>query len=136
MAGSLSDAMEVDVLKSVTGQATTILTTTPIVPWIALYTVAPTDSTAGTECTGGSYARVTSAGLWATPSAGSVTNNAAVTFAQFSGAIGGAVVAFSIMTAVTAGSMVVYGTLTDPTKVFGNLDTASFPASSLTITAS
>lgn len=128
--------MEIDVLKSVTGQATTILTTTPITPWLALFTVAPTDSTSGTECTGGGYARISSAGLWATPSAGSVSNSSAITFATFTGAVSGsaAVVAFSIMTAVTAGTMVCYSTLTDQTKTFGNLDVASFAIGSLVVT--
>ena len=79
--GSKSDVYEIDVLKATTGQATTILTTTPLAAvWIALFTADPTDSTGGTEVTGGAYARVDSKGKWAVPAAGSVANNAVITF--------------------------------------------------------
>ena len=66
----------------------------PATGYVALYTACPTDSTAGTEVTGGSYARVaitSSLANWAgTQSAGSTTassgtggttsNNGAITF--------------------------------------------------------
>jgi len=130
--GSKSDVYEVDVLKATTGQATTILTTTPITPWIALFTTAPTDSTGGTEVTGGSYARVSSAGKWATPAAGSVATNAAVTFATAS-ASWGTVTSFAVMTASSGGSILMWGTLT-ASKAVGSGDTASFASGALTLT--
>mgnify|MGYP007010097821 CR=1 FL=1 len=130
--GSKSDVYEVDVLKATTGQATTILTTTPITPWIALFTVAPSDSAAGTEVSGGSYARVSSAGKWAAPSAGSVSTNAAVTFATASGNWG-TVVAFAVMTASSGGSILMWGTLTT-SKAVNTGDTASFASGALTLT--
>lgn len=130
--GSKSDVYEVDVLKATTGQATTILTTTPITPWIALFTTAPTDSTGGTEVTGGSYARVSSAGKWATPSAGSVATNAAVTFPTAS-ASWGTVTSFAVMTASSGGSILMWGTLTT-SKAVNNGDTASFASGALTLT--
>lgn len=130
--GSKSDAYEVDVLKATTGQATTILTTTPITPYIALYTVAPTDSTNGTEVTGGSYARVSSAAKWATPSAGSVATNAVITFPTAT-ADWGTVVAFRIMDAASAGNPLMWGALTT-SKVIANGDTASWASGSLVLT--
>jgi len=130
--GSKSDVYEVDVLKAVTGQATTILTTTPITPWIALFTTAPTDSTGGTEVTGGSYARTTSAAKWATPAAGSVATNAAVTFPTAS-ASWGTVTSFAVMTASSGGSILMWGTLTT-SKAVGSGDTPSFASGALTLT--
>jgi hypothetical protein len=135
LAGSITDAYEIDLLKATTGQATTILTTTPLANvYVALVTTTPTDAAAGTEVTGGSYARVQSAGSWGTPSAGSVTNTGALTFAAPT-ANWGTVVGFEIWTAVTAGTRIAWGTLTT-NKTVNNGDAApSFPASSLTITA-
>src|SRR5437763_17011369 len=102
MAGSKSDAYEIDVLKATTGQATTLITTTPLAAvWVALFTVAPTDSAGGTEVPAANgYARVDSKGKWAVPAAGSVATNAIVTFAQASAdcAAGANVVACAIMT--------------------------------------
>lgn len=133
MAGSKSDAYEADVLKATTGQATSVLTTTPITPWIALFTVAPTDSTGGTEVTGGSYARTTSAAKWAAPSGTtSVTTNAAVTFPTAS-ANWGTVVAFAIMTASSGGTILMWGDLT-VSKAVNNGDTASFASGAITLT--
>ena len=137
MAGSKSDVYEVDILKAVTGQATTILTTTPITPYVALYTTAPTDSTAGTEVTtaGGTlYARTSSAGKWAAPAAGSVANNATITFPT-AGASWGTVVAFAITDNATAGAgnVLMWGDLT-ASKAIGIGDIAEFAASGLTLT--
>jgi hypothetical protein len=130
--GSKSDAYELDVLRATTGQATTILTTTPIVPWIALFTVAPTDSAAGTEVTGGSYARHNSAGKWAAPAAGAVSTNAICAFPTAT-VNWGTVVAFAIMTASSAGSMLMWGALTT-SKAVNSGDTASFASAALTLT--
>lgn len=47
MAGSFTDALEVDILKAVTGQATSILATTPLTNvFVGLTTTLPTDSAA------------------------------------------------------------------------------------------
>jgi len=140
MAGSKSDAYEVDLLKAVTGQATTLITTTPLAAvWVALFTVAPTDSTGGTEVPAANgYARVDSKGKWAVPTSGapgSVATNAIVTYAQASAdwAAGANVVAFAIMTASTAGSMLMWGTLTASKPVL-NGDTPSFASGALILT--
>jgi hypothetical protein len=133
----LPDAVEIDLLKQLTGQATTIFTTTPYTPWLGLFTVAPTDATAGTEATGGGYARINTAGLWGTPAAGQVQNSSAVTLAAFTGAVsaGAAFVAFGLFTAATAGTLIVPGPLTDLTKTGGNGDQIVFAIGDLTVTA-
>jgi hypothetical protein len=131
--GSKSDAYEIDVLKATTGQATTILTTTPLANvYLALFTVAPTDSTGGTEVTGGSYARHDSKGKWATPAAGAVSTNAVCTFPTAS-ANWGTIVGFAVMSALSGGNMLMWGTLTAP-KAVDNGDTASFASGALTLT--
>lgn len=129
--GSKSDAYEIDVLKAGTGQATSILSTTPITPYIALFTVAPTDSSAGTEVSGGSYTRQSSAGKWATPSGGSVSTNAAITYPTAT-ADWGTVVAFGIMDASSGGNMLYWGALT-ANKTVSNGDTASFASGALSV---
>src|SRR4051812_14138123 len=100
MAGSKSDVCEVDILKLATGQATTIFSTTPLATvYVALFTAAPSDSSAGTEVSGGSYARVDSKGKWGTPASGTVSNNATIAYPTAT-ADWGTVVAFAIMTAL------------------------------------
>lgn len=133
MAGSFTDGMEVEVLKMITGQATSIITTTPITPYVALTTTTPTDSAAGTEVSGNNYARISSASKWATPSAGSVANNATITFATPSGSWG-TVTHFEIWDAVTSGNRLAWGSLTT-SKTPTSGDTVSFASSALTITA-
>jgi hypothetical protein len=132
--GSKSDAYELEILKLTTGQATTLFTSTPMTPFLALYTADPTDSAAGTEVTGGSYARVACSGgtKWAAPAAGSVTTNAVVTFPTAT-ANWGTVTGFALMSAVTGGTMLMWGSLT-AAKVVNNGDTASFAAGQLTLT--
>jgi hypothetical protein len=131
--GSKSDLYEIDVLKLTTGQATTIFTSTAMTPYIALFTTTPTDAGGGTEVTGGAYARITSAGKWAVPSGGSVSNNAVITFPTASGASWGTINGFAIMTAVTAGTMLMWGALSAP-KTVNDGDTASFASGQLTLT--
>jgi hypothetical protein len=136
LAGSVTDAFEVDLLKAVTGQATTILTTTPLTNvFVALTTTTPTDSAAGTEVTGGSYARVQTVGSWGAPSSptSSVSNNAAITFPAPT-ANWGTVVAFELWSASSAGTRLAWGTLTT-NKTVNNGDAApSFAIAALTIT--
>jgi hypothetical protein len=133
MAGSKSDVWEVDLLKLATGQATTIATTTAFANvYVALFTAAPSDSSAGTEVSGGSYARVDSKTKWATPASGTVSNNATIAFPTAT-ADWGTVVAFGIMTALSGGSLLYWGTLS-ANKTIANGDTASFAAGTLTLT--
>jgi hypothetical protein len=82
MAGQLTQYVENELLKISLGMASTVLgTSAPTnIPgtWLALYTVSPTDTTAGTEVAGSGYAR--RAITWATPTAGSVANAADIVF--------------------------------------------------------
>lgn len=141
MAGSLSDAMEVDILKALSGQATSILTTTALAHvYVALFTTTSTDATAGTEVTGGSYARIDSKGLWGAPtgtSPSTVANNAAITFPTATAAwsSSAAILNFALYDAVTAGNRIAWGDLTDQSKTVATGDTISFAIGALTLTA-
>ena len=75
--------------------------------FVGLYTVAPTDSTSGTEVTGGSYVR--KAVTFASASAGATSNTTDI---DFTGMPAATTVAIAVHTAVTAGTMLMYGTLT------------------------
>jgi hypothetical protein len=117
----------------------------PATWYVALYTACPTDSTAGTEVSGGSYARVAvtaSLANWAgTQSAGSTvassgttgttSNNGVVTFPAPS-ANWGVVNCWGLTDASTAGNIWIYSTLT-VSKTINNGDAApSFAAGSAT----
>jgi hypothetical protein len=125
--------------------ATAAAGTGPATLYIALYTVAPTDSTAGTEVSGGSYARVavtSSMANWAgTQSAGSTTassgtsgttsNNNAITFPTPT-ANWGTVVATGALDASSAGNLLFWAAQS-PSKTVNNGDPApSFAAGALT----
>jgi hypothetical protein len=75
--------------------------------FVGLYTVAPTDSTGGTEVTGGSYVR--KAVTFSAASAGATSNTTDI---DFTGMPAATTVAIAVHTAVTAGTMLMYGTLT------------------------
>lgn len=133
MAGSFTDVLEVDVLKAVTGQTTTILTTTALAAiYISLHTTASTDASAGTEVSGGSYARQDSKGKWAAPSAGSVATNASVAYPQAT-ASWGTVTNIGVNDASTAGNRLAWGDLT-ANKTVDPGDTLSFASGAITIT--
>lgn len=135
--GSKSDYLEKKVLDLVLG-ATAF--TAPATVYVGLFTVTPDDTGGGTEVTGGSYARpavTNNATNWpnATGSgAGGSTksNGTTITFAQAS-ADWGTVVAFGVFDALTAGNLLYWGAVS-PTKTIQNGDTASFAATSLTVT--
>jgi hypothetical protein len=117
----------------------------PVTGYAALYTTCPTDSTAGTEVSGGSYARVaitSSLANWAgTQSAGSTTassgtggttsNNGTITFPAPT-ANWGVVTCWGILDASTAGNLWVYSALS-VSKTVNNGDAApSFAAGAAT----
>lgn len=119
--------------------------TGPTSLFIGLFTTAPTDSTAGTEVSGGSYARVavtSSLANWAgTQSAastvassgtgGTTSNNNTITFPTPT-ANWGSVVAVGIFDASTAGNLLIFSALT-VNKTVNNGDAApTFPAAALT----
>lgn len=118
---------------------------TPATWYFALFTSCPTDSTAGTEVSGGSYARIgvtaALANFAGTQSAGSTTassgtggtssNNGVVTFAAPT-ANWGVVNCWGLMDASSAGNLWIYSALTVP-KTINNGDAApSFAAAAAT----
>jgi hypothetical protein len=119
--------------------------TGPSTLYVGLLTAAPSDSAAGTEVSGGSYARVavtSSLANWAgTQSAGSTTassgtggttsNNNAITFPAPT-ANWGVVTHFAVYDAASAGNLLFYAALT-VSKTINNGDAApSFAAAALT----
>jgi hypothetical protein len=108
---------------SVAGTAYTA-PTTPIK--LALVTVIGTNAAAGTEVTGGSYARQTIA--WGSASAGSIANSGVITFSAMP-----AVTVVGIDIWDSAGTPIRrwWGTITN--KTLGSGDTLSFAIGSITI---
>ncbi len=113
--------------------------------YIGLLTATPTDSTAGTEVTGGSYARVTVASSltnWAgtqaaasttasTGTGGTTSNNIAITFPAPT-ANWGVITGVGVYDAVSGGNLLFYSALT-VSKTVNNGDAApSFAAAALT----
>lgn len=119
--------------------------TPPATTYIGLFTVAPTDSTAGTEVSGGSYARVSVASSltnWAgtqaaasttasTGTSGTTSNNGDITFPAAT-ADWGTVVAFGIFDAASSGNLLIYAALT-ANRTITTGATASFAAGTLTV---
>ena len=104
MAGNLSDYLEVKLLDHFLGTTTY---TKPSAVYLALYTVAPTDSTSGTEVSGGSYVR--KAATFNAASSGSTTNTSDI---DFTGMPACTVVAIAVCDALSSGNILVYGGLT------------------------
>lgn len=105
--------------------------------WIGLSSTAPAeDGTNITEPSTGSYARVNTTGLWGAVSAGSVSNNATISFPASTAAwlAGANLTHFVLFDASTAGNALRYGTLTTARSVGAAGVTLSFAASSLTMT--
>lgn len=86
--------------------------------WIALFTVAPTATAAGTEVADSGYVRraVTFAAVSGTPKSSS--NNADLDFPLMIDAPV-TIVGFAVMDAVTAGNQIYYGALTSFTAPIG-----------------
>lgn len=113
--------------------------------YFGLLTANPTDSSAGTEVTGGSYARVSVASTlanWAgTQAAGSTTassgtsgttsNNNAVTFPAPT-ANWGVITGMGLYSALSGGSLLLYSALTTNKTVNSGDAAPSFPAASFT----
>ena len=100
----------------------------PGTKYLALYTVAPTDSSAGTEVTGGGYVRQT---LALTTSGSDTTNSGAVEYATATAGYG-TVVAVAVLDANSGGNMLAYASLT-ANKTIGVGDVFRVPAGDLDI---
>lgn len=135
MSGSKTDYLEPRILEHNVGKTAF---TMPSV-WVALYTVAPTDSTAGTEVTNANaYARQSTSGVWGTASAGdpsSITLTTQITFPVATPATWGTIVAMSLIDSVThgAGNQLYWGDLVTE-KPVGINDQLVFATGDLTIT--
>jgi hypothetical protein len=100
--------------------------------YVGLYTdrYVPSDAGGGTEVSGGSYARKSTAGSdWAAAASGSTSNAAIITFVTASGSWG-TVTHFGLFDASTAGNLLEWAALTT-SKTISNGDVASFPIGNL-----
>lgn len=129
---SKSDYLEAKLLEHSVGKTAY---TMPSV-WVALYTAAPSDSGGGTEVTGGSYARKSTAGAdWGTAVTGNpsqISNANTITFVTATGNWG-TITHFGLLDASSGGNLLHWAPVTT-TKIIGTGDVASFPASNLIIT--
>ena len=103
--------------------------TSPSSVFVALYTVAPTDSTTGTEVSGGGYARQSAS---FTTTGNAATNASAIEYPTATGNYG-TVVAVAILDASTSGNMLAYATLS-ASKTISTGDVFRIPAGDLDIT--
>lgn len=124
MAGSLSDFSENEILDHLLGAATY---TPPVTLYLALFTVAPTDSGGGTECTGGSYARlaVTNNGTNFPAASGGAKSNGTVMDFVTASAGWGDVIAYAMFDASSGGNMIGWADLAS-TVTINNGDTFRF----------
>jgi hypothetical protein len=83
--------------------------TSPTTVYVGLFTAAPTDTTSGTEVSGGSYAR--QALSVTTASAGITTSSADINFPQ-AGASWGTISHIGVLDALTSGNLLMYTPLT------------------------
>jgi hypothetical protein len=123
---SLSNTFETTTLQWL---FTTTSVTRPTAWYLALYTVAPTDTGGGTECSGTSYARQS---FTMTVSGDTATNGANIEFPT-AGSSWGTIVAVGVFTAVTGGDLIAYGNLTT-SKAIDTGDVFRIPAGDLDIT--
>jgi len=103
--------------------------TSPTTVYVALYTVAPTDSTSGTEVSGGGYARQSAA---FTTTNNAATNASAIEYPTAT-ANYGTVVAVAILDASSGGNMLAYASLA-ANKTIDSGDVFRIPAGDLDIT--
>ena len=86
--------------------------TSPTALYVGLFTTTPSDSTAGTEVSGGSYARQSVAFSFTSGDPSSVTNTAQITFPTATTPGFGTVTHAGIYDALTGGNFLAYAELT------------------------
>ena len=128
MAG-FSDYLEDKVLKHVFGGSAY---SAPSTLYVALYTVAPTDTGGGTEVSGGGYTRKTAAFTVSGTNPTQASNTAAIEYPTAT-ANYGPVVAVGIFDASSSGNLMAYANLTS-SKVVSTGDEFRFNAGDLDIT--
>lgn len=132
MAGSFSDFLENEVLDHVFGAAAY---SAPATLYAALFTAAPSDAGGGTECSGGSYARVSitnNATNFPAAVGGAKSNGTAITFPEATGSWG-TVVAFALFDDPSAGNMLAWCDLA-ASKAVDSGDTVTVAVGDLDIT--
>jgi len=127
MADNLPDQIENQLLDALVGAASYTVTT-PIK--LALVTANGSDSAAGTEVTGGSYARQTIA--WTAASSGEIHNSAVINFTDMPAAT---VVGIEVYDSAGTPKRLAYGALTS-SKTTASGDTLQFAISSISLTLS
>lgn len=128
MAG-FSDYLEDKVLKHVFGGSAY---SAPSTLYVALYTVAPTDTGGGNEVSGGGYTRKTAAFTVSGTNPTQASNTAAIEYPTAT-ANYGTVVAVGIFDASSSGNLMAYANLTS-SKVVSTGDVFRFNAGDLDIT--
>jgi hypothetical protein len=128
MAG-FSDYLEDKVLEHVFGGNAY---TAPGTLYVALYTVAPTDTGGGTEVSGGGYVRKSGAFTVSGTNPTTASNTSAIEYPTAT-ADYGTVVAVGIFDASSSGNLLAYANLTS-SKVVSSGDVFRFNASDLDIT--
>ncbi len=103
--------------------------TSPSTVYVALYTVAPTDSTTGTEVSGGGYARQSAS---FTTTGNAATNASAIEYPTATGNYG-TVVAVALLDAASSGNMLAFASLSS-SKTISTGDVFRIPAGDLDIT--
>lgn len=98
--------------------------------YLALFTVAPTETGGGTEVSGGAYAR--QAVTFGTPASGAMKNSAAIEFPTAT-ADWGTAKAWGLFDAATSGNLVWYGAIDTPKELLAG-DIYRITANSLTLT--
>lgn len=127
MADNLPDTIENQLLDALVGTSSYSVTT-PIK--LALMTANGSDSAAGTEVTGGSYARETIA--FDAASGGSIDNNAAISFTDMPSCT---VVGIEIYDSAGSAKRLAYGALTASRTVTAG-DTVQFASGAITLSLS
>lgn len=103
--------------------------TSPAAVYAALYSVAPTASTAGTELTGNGYSRQLT--TFSAAANGAVSSNVAVTFGAASGNNWPTIVAVGIVDASTSGNIMYFNTISGRNIKIG--DSLTFDSGNIVI---
>jgi len=106
--------------------------TRPTAWYVALYTVAPSDSGGGTEVSGNGYSRQTVAWDTATGTGGTTDNTGVVSFTATGGNFG-EIVAIGIHDASSGGNLLWHGALS-ANKTVNDGDTLEFAAGAIDLT--
>lgn len=105
---------------------------TPPTIWIGLFTVAPTDTSTGTEVTGTGYTRI-AAPTWVAASSGQVSNSTSLAFPVAGSTTWGTIEYFAVCTSSAAGAMLAYSSLA-ASKTPTTGDSVTFSTGSIVVT--